>query len=473
VGVLAGSIVLSAASAARAQLQPPPAPTSVALGEWQLAPSLELRVRGEYWRDPADVGGLNADTNVATERVRDAGGVLERTRVALDVSRGALEGKFVLQDARAWGAAAPTGALGPAGDSLAQLGAYEAYVEAHTGTPRPSFVRFGRQAVTWGEGRLLGASDWSPAGRSLDAVRGHLQLGTWGFELLGAIIEMPHPFGVSASDTQGPAQLGVELYGAQAEWVVDPLLRIQAYGLLRFARGSAGTTVDPRALGSTRADSEVYTTALRVHGDARGWTYGVEGAYQFGSAYFLSADRSAYAAAAHVAKTLDRVVLTPTIRIGAAFATGDDGGTTYKQFDPMLPDVHAWYGAMDLFAWSNIEEANARLSVLPWTDTSLAVEYRYAQLYEAGGSWVNGYLATVGHVRGNRASDLGHEIDAAFAWQPWTPLDLGVGYSLFVPGDGARTILAASMRGAQQADGTFAPFDLTHFAYVQATLRVP
>jgi hypothetical protein len=471
-GVLVlGAVVVTVARGAGAQ-SPAPAPETIALGEWQLAPSIDVRTRGEYWRDPADMGGLDADTGTVTRRVRDAGGLLERTRVGLDAQRGALEARVVLQDARAWGATSTTGVPWPQA-ALAQFGAYEAFVEAHTIAARPSFVRVGRQAVTWGEGRLLGASDWSPTGRSLDAVRGRLQVGTWGFELLAAVIEMPHPLGTSAGDVQGPEVAGVQLYGAQAEWVIDPLLRLQLYSLTRVSRGEASTTPDSRSLGSTRADSEIYTQALRVHGDRYGWAYGVEGAYQLGRAFYLQANRAAYAGAAHVAKALDRVLLTPTVRIGAAFASGDDGSSTYRQFDPLLPDAHTWYGAMDLFAWSNIEEANARVSIVPWTDTSIALEYRYAQLFESSGAWINGYLATVGRSPTNTQNALGHEIDAAFAWQPWIPLDIGVGYSLLVPGDGARAILASVARGVEQPDGTFKPFDLTHFAYVQLRLRVP
>ncbi|MGH7295976.1 MAG: alginate export family protein, partial [Polyangiaceae bacterium] len=154
---LASLFVLAAPRVALAQVAPP-APETLSVGDWKLAPVVEVRMRGEYRKD------LDG---------KDRGLLTERVRLGVEVSRGAVEGRVVLQDARVWD-------IGTAGDvlpgpaPLALTGVYEAWGEAHTSGAQPSFVRIGRQAITWGEGRLLGASDWSPAGRSLDAVRGRL-----------------------------------------------------------------------------------------------------------------------------------------------------------------------------------------------------------------------------------------------------------------------------------------------------------
>jgi hypothetical protein len=103
---------------------------------------------------------------------------------------GALQGRVVLQDARTLDlGSTSTPLIGPG--SFGVTGAFEAWAEAHTDSMRPSFVRVGRQPVTWGEGRLLGEEDWSPAGRSLDAVRGRLAVGDGSFELLAAALTDP------------------------------------------------------------------------------------------------------------------------------------------------------------------------------------------------------------------------------------------------------------------------------------------
>lgn len=462
---------------------PPAAPTTIAVGDWQLAPLVEVRTRGEYRRSPVDVGGapvVPAGTVAAsTGVVTDAWTGLERSRLGLGAEHGAVRAQITLQDAQAWGSIPPSAALVP-GQSAAevgQVGAYEAYIEVRTSDARPSFLRVGRQAVTWGEGRLISAADWSPAGRSLDAVRGRFARGPWQLELLGAVLEARQPLGAAFGDTAGPSTGGSELAGLNASWTLDPLFKVELTGLARLTQHGAA----PPPAGSSRFDEalasgETYVGSLLVSGEGRGWKYGAEGAYELGRATTLTEDRRAFAVAAHVSRTFDTLLLSPTLRLTGSYASGDDGSSsTYKQFDPLLPDVHTWQGAMDIFAWSNEAEASARLTVVPWTDTSLSAEYRFAELAQASGDWLNAYLGVVGSAPGNSSTALGHEIDGFFTWRPWPVLGLLAGYSAFLLGDGARAVLASPAvgRGTLEANGTFSPPSVSHFAYLQATLTIP
>jgi hypothetical protein len=176
-----------------------------------------------------------------------------------------------------------------------------------------------------------------------------------------------------------------------------------------------------------------------------------------------------------VSHTFEMLALTPTIRLGGSYASGDDGSGKYKQFDPLLPDVHAWHGAMDVLAWSNELEANARVTIVPWTDVSFSAEYRFAELAQASGDWLNAYLGVVGSAPGNTNLALGHEIDGVVGWRPWPVLGLMAGYSALILGDGARAILDSPNvgRGSLQSDGTFKAASVSHLAYLQATLTVP
>jgi hypothetical protein len=438
--------VVAWAGEAGAQVAPP-APDSIAVGDWQLVPLAELRVRGEYRRDVDE---------------EDHGLLVERSRLGVEARRGPLAARVVLQDARALDVGGNANAV-PEPQAIAVTGAYEAWAEAHTGGVHPSFVRAGRQPVTWGEGRLLGAADWSPTGRSLDAVRGRLVVGDGAFELLASVLTEPQT--AAALQTYG------ELFGARAEWAFDPLVAIDAYALARIAYANPLASLNGSVRGQT------YTGSLRLHGDGRGWTWGVEGAYQLGRAEDLSADRAAWAAAGHVAYTLDGVSLVPTVRLGAAYASGDSSGPTSgakdRAFDPILPDVHTWHGAMDLFAWSNEEEGNARVTVDPWTDATGAIEYRYARLAEPAGFWQTAYLTSVGRAAGNTRASLGHEIDASLKWSPWEPVSLEAGYCALLLGDGARAVLAANGIGRFAPAATLSTASLSHFAYAQATLTLP
>jgi hypothetical protein len=296
-------------------------------------------------------------------------------------------------------------------------------------------------------------------------------IGAWDFELLAAILDSPRPFGASAGDTGGPPSMGAQLYGAQVALAIDPLLKVELSALARVSRAQP---IDGTRFANARADGETYAGSLRVFGEARGWRYAVEGAYELGSAArFADASIAAYAGAAYVEKKLDTIALAPFARVGIDYASGDDGGSgTYRQFDPLLPDVHTLHGAMDALAWSNVVDGYARIGVIPATDVHASVEYRYARMADAHGEWLGAYLTAIGRGSGG-SSELGHEIDAMVDWKPWPVLDLAAGYSLFVVGDGARAALAAEGRGATQADGSVVPSSLAHFGYLQATVNVP
>jgi hypothetical protein len=358
-----------------------------------------------------------------------------------------------------------------------------------TSGARPSSIRIGRQAVVWGEGRLIGNADFSPTGRSLDAARAHLAAGKFDFEALAVVLEAPGPLGSAFGDRAGPGQSGEQLYGLSARLTLDPLLAVEAFAIARVARTS-NEVLDGSRFANQASSGERYTGALRVSGEGKGWAYGAEGAYQLGTAATLSVggtDIAAYAAAAHVAKTFPELTLTPTFRIGGSYASGDNGSGTYHQFDPLLADPQRFHGQMDLFAWSNIIDVSARAQVVPLTDTTFAVEYRYARLANTAGEWIGSYLTAVGGtapVPGRAAAgyapisqtpdaELGHELDVTFAWRPWLPLELRAGWSGLLRGNAARNIMANYARGAVDSAGVLSPARIAQYAFGQVTLSMP
>lgn len=478
-------IVLGTTTNADAQ-SPPAAPEKIALGDWQLQPTMEVRVRGEYRREPSDMGGLDFFGRL-TPRVRDAWLVMERSRVGLSAERSSLRAQITLQDARALGSPSPSARFNQARE-LGRFGPYEAFLEMRSSGARPHYLRLGRQAVVWGEGRLIGNADFAPAGRSLDALRGHLAFGNLDFEALAVLLEAPSPLGNAFGDTSGPEVTGVQLYGLTAKWTIDPLLKVEAFGLARISR-SRGSELDGSRFATSRLSGERVTAALRASGEARGWAYGAEGAYQFGNTASISlggADIAAWGATAHVQKLVDQLVFTPTFRLAGSYASGDDGKGAYKQFDPLLADPQRFHGQMDLFAWSNMMDISGRVTTVPWTDTSLALEYRYARLAQERGEWVGGYLTAIGSTNipptvitsptvppvGTGSHDLGHELDLVFTYRPWLPLELRAGWSGLLLGDGAKDIMAAHARGKTEQN-RITPADLAQYAYLQATLNVP
>lgn len=462
---------------------PPPAPEAIEVGDVRLSPSLSVRLRGEYRRDAPDLGGLDAFGR-ASPPVRDAWVVMERSRLGVGAERGAVRAQLTLQDARALGSPVETASVGR-GRGVGTFEPYEAYAEVRSSGARPHWVRAGRQAVVWGEGRLIGDADFAPAGRSLDAGRAHLSFGDLDVEALAALLEAPSPLGAAFSETAGPYRSGVQLYGAALGLSIAPLLKLEAFGIARVSR-SSGAQLDGSRFARSRLSGELYTGALRASGDERGWRYGVEGAYQLGSGAhgaLRGADVAAWAASLHVERALTDVALSPTLRVGASYASGDDGRGAYKQFDPLLADPQRFHGQMDLFAWSNAMDVQGGLEITPSPDASVALAYRYARLADADGEWIGGYLTAIGSaspppaIAAGRAAaspageeELGHELDVVVAYRPWVPLELRIGWSALLLGDGARAIMAAHGRGPREGAGGASPPDVAQYAYVQATL---
>ena len=453
--------LLAFAGTARAQ-SPAAAPTSIPIGDWQISPTLEVRSRGEYRRDSPELAGGSA----SSPSVQDAFGILERTRLGVGADYGGVRGdpgllraQLTLQDARAWGSA-PTGVLGSAESSPASTGHYEGWIEARTSAARPAYLRFGRQEVTWGDGRLLASADWSPTGRTLDAARGHASAGMFDFELLAALLDPPSPLGVAFGQTAGPMSTGTELYGGQIAASPAPLLKLELSLLARVRRHPQKEV----------GDGDTYVGSLRVFGGpGGGWRYAVEGAYEVTRSLLDGEARSAYAGAGYLEKTLDSLTLSPSLRLEADYASGGTPDGSRTPFDPILPDVHTLHGAMDLFAWSNTVQASARIGVVPWQWGEAAIEYRYVRLAETG-AWLDAYLNRVG--TGGYGAELGHEVDAWVSWRPWPVLELGGGYSAFVLSGDAQYFLSTTAAAGGGARGEYTA-SIAHFAYAQATLRVP
>src|SRR6185437_4412332 len=309
-----GTALMSSTSLAAAQASP--LPDSFVVGEWTFRPSLDVRVRGEYRRHPFDAGGDVYDsTAVLAEAyqstlpkitstqppVANEYFVTERARVGLAVDRGPITAAVTLQDARVWGDTGATGLVAPGEPVPSVFAPSEAYLEAHTRSGRRVFLRVGRQAVTWGDGRLVGANDWSITGRSLDAARFGFQAGDFDVQMLAVMLATPGRYTpATAADTTAVTSTtvtplaegsGAQLYGINAIWHALPLLNVEATGLARIVRDPAPSTLTP---------SNTFVVDGRLSGDYRGFRYAVEGAYELGqvASYGTNRDLSAFALAA-------------------------------------------------------------------------------------------------------------------------------------------------------------------------------
>ncbi len=465
-------------SAARAAAQASPLPDSFVVGAWTFRPTLEVRVRGEYRLHPSDVGGdvydptavLAEDYQSALPKVTATQPaitnqyfVTERARLGLAVDRGPVTAAVTLQDARVWGDAGVASLVAPGEPVPSVLAPNEAYLEVHTRAGRRVFLRVGRQQVTWGDGRLVGANDWSVTGRSLDAARFGAQAGDFDVEALAAMLATPGQYDAANAGTTTATVAegsGAQLYGLNAVWHALPLLNVEATGLARIVRNPTPSTLTP---------SNTFVADGRITGDRRGFRYALEGAYEGGqvASYGDTRKLRAFALAAR-ASWETALPAHLTFSGEAAYASGDtnESGTfkgTITRFDPILPDEHTLLSPMSLVAWSNLILGGGSIGVRPLEELGLLAGYRYAALAEPGGRWSSAALYPVGAAPSNTARSLGHEIDAAIRVTPWKAFEVETGYGLFLPGAGADEILKQALRSTSPQ----------HWAYLQTTVRVP
>lgn len=469
-----------AASAAPAGAQATPIPEAITVGDWTFRPLVEVRVRGEYRRHPFDAGGLvygpaavlyeDYGSTLPPVRARqpeiaDAYRVAERARLGLAIDRGPVTAQITLQDARLWGS--PGASLtAPGQPELPSFAPYEAYLDVHTRSGRKVFFRAGRQTITWGDGRLLGANDWSATGRALDAARFGFQVGDLDVETFAAMLAIPGRYPDATDKTTLREGSGAQLYGLDAVYHVLPLLNIEATGLVRMVRDPAPSTLTPSTIGVIDG---------RIFGDRRGFRYAVEGAYELGKVAWYGANRDV-SAFAFAARASWETALPGHLTFGAegAYASGDDGTVatldkttgkppTLKRFDPILPDEHTFLGPMGLFAWSNLMFVGGDVSVQPIDELRFKAGYHYAALAQPGGRWTDAALTPIGASPANKSRALGHEIDVSFKVTPWKPFEVDAGYGIFLRGPGADEILLDAQRQAK----------LQHWAYIQTTVRLP
>jgi hypothetical protein len=481
--------VLIASSTAFAQATP--LPESIPIGGFTFRPSIELRVRGEYRQAPFDIGGVyftraavledDYQSNLPphfegatalTPLYSNQWAGTERARIGLSVDRGAVTASLLLQDARTFAGSNTYGFGITQNEFINNLGLFEAFVDIHA-KQRKVWFRVGRQRIVWGDGRLVGESDWTQTPRSFDALRLGLSFKRVDIDAFAALIGSGLGTGLGglSSGTAGsagtastsspfPATTGSQLYGLRAVWHAAPLLNAELGALARIARPPTAIDLTP---------SDTFVLSARLSGYKRGVRYSLDGAYEFGriSSYGVNRDLRAFAVAGR-ATWETALPWHATFGAEAAYASGDNGSTdpstVQTRFDPIAPDKRPGHNLMGLYAWSNLILAGGDISVRPAEPLGINVGYRFVGLADPKGRWTSASLNAIGASATNESHVLGHQIDASISLRLWQPLTIDAGYGLFITGDGAKNILEASSRGRLGAQ---------HFGYVQATFKAP
>lgn len=468
---------------------PPPAPFAGFLNEALRQENPEMsrwdfggtfRSRYEY-RDGYGVAGTpgsldfrahNADVenDYLLNRLRFRAGYTDTWWGAMAEGRSS----FVFGDAR-YAATSPVARKGN-GPESDTIDLHQAYVTAGNAKEFPLTAKVGRQELSYGEERLIGAFGWNNIGRVFDAAKVRYQSDWVGVDAFVSRVVIPEDGQFNVSNDYD------WFSGVYASSSKLPKHIVDAYFLARNASPDAATA-EPNPQFPQPSARDIYTLGFRFKskpGELGPWDYTLEAAGQLGDFHDPRAGapserlgHEAFMAVVQTGYTFREAWAKPRLGVEYAFGSGDsdphDG--RHETFENLFPTNHKFYGYGDFLSLQNVHDARVILQGKPHRRVSVAVEGHLFWLADTGDSFYGangvargGTATTPGTGYGvNPAYDsfVGSELDLVAGWAMTRFAQIEAGYAHFFHGEYIAESLAAPNYGARDAD----------FAYLQLNLN--
>jgi|ERR1039458_628085 hypothetical protein len=478
----AGALVLAALDEVHAQYTPPPPPAPFQgfineffrakdpyMNQWDFGGELRERfeakehigVQGRAGSADFRDHGVDVDNEYFLTRIRIHAGYTAKWWSVY----GEAQSSLATSDERAAYANAPAVAgtkkkigYGPESDTI---DLHQAYFTVGNHKEFPLSLKIGRQELSYGDERLIGAFGWNNIGRSFDAAKLRWQNAWFGVDFFSGMPVVPRDGQFDMPNNQD------WLSGAYATSTKIPKTILEGYFLARNASRQAINFVsDPQFPQPTARDT--YTVGGRVKskpGEIGNWDYAVEGAYQFGdfaaTATSKRLTQDAYMFTAQSGYTFADCWATP--RVGAEFdyASGDDNPNdgTHGTFDGLFPTNHKFYGSMDLISLQNIEDLGVNLTLKPTPRLSVAFMGNAFWLADTHDAFynVNGGARTTGGygVHSSFNPFVGTEFTAIAGYAVTRFAQVEAGYGHFFTGNYVDQSLAAKTSGTCDADWVY------------------
>jgi hypothetical protein len=289
-------------------------------------------------------------------------------------------------------------------------------------------LRLGRQELSYGNQRLLGAFGWDNVGRSFDA--GKLTFGgaDWSADLFAGRLADRRNSG-RGDDSQDL----IGLYGR----IGQPNARIGLEPYLLYLRD--GLEIAGERANTPRDSTRILTLGFRHFGALEsGFAYDLENAFQVGQ---RGPDSQRAAALAAQGRFRFDGGMQPEFGFEYDYATGDGDPTDGRseEFNNLFPTNHIHYGFADYLGWRNMQDFKPYLALQLRPGMRAELAYHRFLLVEKSGAWKNAGGAVLGiDPSGKLGTDLGHEIDITLSFPVYEHLRMLPGYSLFIPGKFAR-----------------------------------
>jgi hypothetical protein len=309
----------------------------------------------------------------------------------------------------------------------------------------PWGLKVGRQILSYGDERLIGAFDWNNFGRTFDAVK--LTYKGKGFSV-DAFTSTPV---VITSKNYNQSDLfngnengrGLVFSGIYGTFDAPAFGSVDLYSL--FINEPRGNTANVQGgvstTGANARHSDFVTLGTRIKGDPKklnGLEFQGEFAYQVGDVRGLSLN--AFAANVGLGYNFE-LPMKPRIYAEYNFASGDGNSTDNDvgTFQNLFPTNHKFYGQMDVFSWQNLHDLEVNLKAQPLKSVSLKAEFHAFWLATTDDAWyrANGVtqVRPLNAVARNADSYAGSEIDLTATWSVNKHLQVEGGYSHFFAGD--------------------------------------
>lgn len=168
------------------------------------------------------------------------------------------------------------------------------------------------------------------------------------------------------------------------------------------------------------------------------------GAYQIGK--FGLKNQQAFSFVLESGYEIKEIFLSPWLRIGFAYASGDknQSDNTNQRFFNLLPTNHKYYGYLDMFSLSNLQNLYLQ-TMFSYNIFSLELSLHDFSLSSTKDKWVYGSGASSKNKLGYSDIDfsgkkVGNEVDVVFYLNPTKSFYSSFGFSLFFGSSGLREV---------------------------------
>jgi hypothetical protein len=340
-------------------------------------------------------GQLRPRTELRTTPLRTDGFTAMRARVGMRGSIApAARAVVEFQDVRMWGDELNTMS------NPDRIEMHQGYLEL--GHPEKFAGRIGRQEVSYGDERLIGAADWTTQGRAFDGARAMLQRGRTSADI----------FFYQIGDAADPAvKLSEQFAGVYATQRAFDMAQLELYVMQNRLHATA--------------DTRQTTAGTRISGTHGFFSYRIEAASQRGTR--ASADLDAYLATGRATVTLPGRSTDVTLWYDYLSGDNDPADGTIHTFETLFGTNHKFYGTADIFTNIPLHTGGRGLQ-----DMALKVGVRASARVNAGADM---HMFRVANGDGLASTDLGRELDTSVTVRLAPKLMLNGGASWYGAGD--------------------------------------